>query len=337
MGRGYNQLSLDERITLAELHRAGRSIRQIASALHRQPSTIARELKRNAGTPSTGYRPDFAQQKTAARRWTGSMLDRNRDLREQVLGRLSQGWSPVQVAGRLERETGRAVISHETIYRFIYAQLIRTNKVAWRLYLPRGKTRRGLRPGRGGSPALHIKQRISIDQRPLSVGDRQEPGHWEADFMLFSKQGQSVMVLHERTSRMTALVRPQNRLAEPTAQRLAQMLEPLPSPLRRSLTFDNGTEFAYHYRLRTSLGMDTYFCDPHAPWQKGGVENAIGRLRRWLPRKTDLENLSSDDITKTAQIYNHTPRKCLDFQTPAEVFSKLLHFKCESTPRPPPG
>jgi IS30 family transposase len=331
MGQSYSQLSLEERIRIAELHREGRSNAQIAAALGRSPSSIGRELNRNTGSQPAGYRPDYAQQLTAARRWSGSKLDRDAALREQVLTRLSWGWSPVQVAGRLERELGQAVISHETIYRFIHAQIRRTNDFAWRRYLPRAKFKRGLRPGKGGSPALHIKYRISIDKRPASVADRAQPGHWEADFMLFSKYGQQALVLHERTSRVTALVKSPNRLAEPTAQRLIDMLGPLPRRSRRSLTIDNGTEFACHYKIGQTLRTPTFFCDPHSPWQKGGVENAIGRLRRWLPRKTNLDTLSPDHFTRLAQAYNHTPRKCLDFQTPAEVFSKLLHFKCEST------
>jgi IS30 family transposase len=155
--------------------------------------------------------------------------------------------------------------------------------------------------------------------------------------MLFSKYGQCALVLHERTSRLTAIAKTPTRQAEPTAAQLAQLLEPLPPDLRRTLTFDNGTEFAAHWRLASQLGLKTYFCDPHAPWQKGGVENAIGRLRRFLPRKTDLDELRPDHLIQLARAYNHTPRQCLDFQTPAEVFSKLLHFKCESTSQPSPG
>lgn len=337
MGQSYNQFSLEERIRLAELHREGRSNGQIAAALGRSTSSIGRELKRNAGSQPAGYRPDYAQQLTAARRWSGSKLDRDAGLREQVLTRLEWGWSPVQTAGRLKRELGKAVISHETIYRFIHAQIRRHNDFAWRRYLPKAKFRRGLRPGKGGSPAMLIKHRISIDNRPHAADDRAQPGHWEADFMLFSKYGQQALVLHERTSRVTALLKTPNRLAEPTAQHLVDMLKPLPRRSRRSLTIDNGTEFACHYQLGQTLKTPTFFCDPHSPWQKGGVENAIGRFRRWLPRKTNLDTLTPDHFTRLAQAYNHTPRKCLDFQTPAEVFSKVLHFKCESTSRHSPG
>jgi len=331
MGTSYEQLTYEERWRIAELHRAGASQRKIAAALGRAPSSISRELKRNAGSQPAGYRPDFANELTKARRWTGSRLERDAALREGVLEGLANGASPAQVAGRLKREAGATVISSETIYRFIYAQAKRTNNGAWRLYLPRAKHRRGWRGKKGGSPASFIKHRTSLTKRSRKALDRQQPGHWEADFMLFSKYGQNLLVLHERATRFTTLVKTPNREAAPTAELLAALLGPLPSRLRRSLTFDNGTEFAEHHRLRERPGVKTYFCDPHAPWQKGGVENAIGRLRRFLPRKTDLDDLSAEQIHACIRAYNHTPRRCLDFRTPAEALSQVLHFKRDST------
>jgi IS30 family transposase len=335
MGDSYNQLSLEERCEIAELHRAGRSIRQIAAALHRAPSSIARELKRNTGTGprAAAYRPAYAEQQTKARRWSGARLDRDQVLRARVLELLAQRWSPEQVVGRLRREAGHTVIGCETIYRFVYDQMKRTNDGAWRHYLPRAKAKRGRRRKKGASPASFIKHRVSVHARPLEARDRQLAGHWEADFMLFARYGQSVLVLHERTSRLTALVRTDTRKAEPTAVLIGQLLAPLPPDLRLSLTFDNGTEFAEHHRL----AIPTFFCDPHAPWQKGGVENAVGRIRRWLPRRTNLEDLDPNEIFQAAWAYNHTPRRCLDFLTPAEVFSRVLHFERESTSRPSPG
>jgi IS30 family transposase len=155
--------------------------------------------------------------------------------------------------------------------------------------------------------------------------------------MLFSKAGQAVLIAHERCSRITLLVRPPSLKAEPTATALADILRPMPVHMRQTITFDNGTEFARHYRLTQQLGIDTYFCDTRSPWQKGGVENAIGRLRRSLPRSTNLDSLSSRTLDKLVARYNNTPRKCLGFQTPAEAFVKPLHFKCESTPGSGPG
>jgi len=149
--------------------------------------------------------------------------------------------------------------------------------------------------------------------------------------MLFGTYGQAVLTLHERSSRLIWILRQPNKAAAPVARNIQTLLTPLPQTLRQTITFDNGTEFAYHHRLRQPLGIQTFFCDPYAPWQKGGVENAIGRLRRRLPRKTDLATLPTEHLRQLALLYNYTPRKCLGYQTPAEVFSKALHFKCEST------
>ncbi len=330
MGRYYTQLGIEERCELARLHAQGASLRQIAATLDRAPSTIARELKRNASRQQ-GYRPTYAHEQARARRWRGTRLDRDAALRAQVLARLKRGQAPEQVAGRLAKEAGQPVISHETIYRFIYAQTTRTKTGAtWRHYLPQAKTKRGRRRRRR-SPAALIPGRRPLSERPATVTDRQTPGHWEADLMLFRTYGQAVLTVHERHSRLLLAVRPPGKAATPIAQALARLLGPLPAAWRQTVTFDNGTEFARHHRLH-ALGIETFFCDTHAPWQKGGVENAIGRLRRGLPRKTDLATLTDTRFTELVQLYNNTPRKCLDYRTPAEVFwNDVLHFKCEST------
>lgn len=252
----------------------------------------------------------------------------------QIAAAVVRGLSPEQIAGRLAREKGTSLISHETIYRFIYAQIRRTNDFSWRRYLPRGKAKRGFRGKKGGSPASFIHNRISIAERPPSAADRQSPGHWEADLMMFAKYGQTILALHERTSRLILARRPVNKTADLIAATLDEILALFPEALRQTITFDNGTEFARHWRL----DLKTFFCDPHSPWQKGGIENAIGRMRRSLPRKTDLNTIHTRQLNQLICAYNNTPRKCLDFQTPVELFmSQLLHFKCESTPRLSPG
>ena len=330
MGQRYEQLSLEERCTIARERQTGKTIRQIAAALDRAPSTVMRELRRNRGT-QVGYRPAYAEQQAKSRRWRGSRLLRRPALQAEVLQWLGQGWSPAQVAGRLKRENRATVISHESIYRFIDSQIRRTQDYSWRHYLPRAKSKRGWRGRKGGSPVDHIENRVSIDRRPAYIHKRRQLGHWEADLMLFAKYGQAVLVTHERRSRLLVVSRQPNKAAEPVAKNLTALFCSLPTPLRRTITFDNGTEFAYHYRLH-QLSMRTFFCDPHAPWQKGGIENAIGRMRRGLPRKTDLATLSEDRLLDLTRSYNHTPRKCLNYKTPAEVFChELLHLKCEST------
>jgi IS30 family transposase len=330
MGQSYEQLTFEERCEIARRREAGESIRKIAAGLDRSPSSISRELKRNDAS-GAGYRPAYAGDQARARRWRGSRMERDEDLQRQVLERLGLGWSPRQVAGRFAREAGDQIISYESIYRFIDAQIRRTKDYSWRLYLPRGKSKRGFRGRKGGSSALHIKHRISLDNRPLAAADRREPGHWESDFMAFTAYGQNLLVAQERTSRLLALRRQPTKHADPVAAALARWLKDLPPGLRKTITFDNGTEFASHAKLYDQLSIATFFCDPYSPWQKGGVENAIGRMRRYLPRKTNLNTLTPSQITAFARRYNHTPRQCLDFQTPAEAFLKVLHLECDST------
>ena len=272
--------------------------------------------------------PAYAQKQTAARRWSGARLDRNADLRERVLVLLSQGWSPEQVVGRLKREEGRTVIGCETIYRFIYAQLNRTKDGSWRHYLPRAKSKRGRRRKRGGSPALLIKHRVPVHERPAEALDRRQPGHWEADFMLFSAYGQSVLVLHERTSRLTTFVRTTNRKAEPTAHLLSQLLEPLPRDLKLTLTFDNGTEFAEHHRL-----------DHRHLLLRPACALAEGRCRKRRRRLSPLP-AKTNSISRQPRPGASSPRPPAPTTTPLEdawtsrprslVFSKALHLADEN-------
>jgi IS30 family transposase len=326
MGQYYGQLSLDERIEIYRLLADGISLQKIAKTLGRAASTISRELERNSKrtrTWSGGYKPARAHQLAERRRrWNCRFkLARQPDLRELVKNGLAMGYSPEQIAGRLALENGRTIISPESIYRYIYHRS--AQKDYWHRLLPRRKARRG-RPGRkGGSPANLIKHRRPITHRPTDVADRATAGHWEADFMLFSKYGQGLLVLHERTTRFTIVDRAANRKAVLTADRITRRLRDIPASLRKTISFDNGTEFAEHHRLHDTLGVQTFFCDPHSPWQKGGVENSIGRLRRPFPRKTDLDTLSTFAIARHVRHLNNTPRKCLGYRTPAEAFSIL--------------
>ena len=337
MGKHYGHISISERCEVARLQAAGHGIREIAAALDRAPSTVSRELRRNA-TKTKGYDPEEAQARARARRWTGSRLDRDDALRERVLSLLKHGWSPEQISGHLEREAGHPVISPESIYRFVYSQISREKNYDWRQLLPRRKSKRGWRGRKGGSSAVTIAKRRSIAERPPEAADRQTPGHWEADLMLFQRHSQAVLALHERCTRLLIAMRLPGKGADHIASLMTQLLEVLPPPMRQSVTFDNGTEFARHYRLH-DLGIQTYFCDTYSPWQKGGVENAIGRMRRFLHRKTDLAALDDHHFNLLVQMYNNTPRKCLDYRTPAAVFEEIignqvLHLKCEfSFPR----
>ena len=233
MGKRYGHVTIEERCEIARLQAEGRSIRQIAAGLDRSPSTVARELKRN-GSRTGGYKPSYADQQARARRWHGSRMERDDTLRERVLSHLAQGWSPEQVAGRLKLEADRVVISHESIYRFIYGQLARTQDYGWRHYLPRGKSKRGWRGRRGGSPASFMAKRRPIAERSQSAADRRTPGHWEADLMLFKTYGHAVLTMHERHSRILIAVRPPGKASSPIAGAMSQLLGQLPPDWRRT-------------------------------------------------------------------------------------------------------
>ena len=259
-------------------------------------------------------------------------MARQPDLRDRVRQLLAMGWSPEQIAGRLALEDASMRISHESIYRFIYHRVAQNDY--WHRLLPNRKNRRGRLKRGGVSPLLHMKRRISIHERPAEVDDRRNPGHWEADLMCFTKRNQAVLVVHERSSRILLAARQTTKAAPVVLGRITRFLAQLPAELRRTMTFDNGTEFALHYKLGDTLGIKTFFCDPRAPWQKGGVENAILRLRRRLPRKSDLAAISARQLERIIANYNATPRRCLGFRTPAEVFWDILnplHFNRETT------
>ena len=331
MGRTYRQLTLEERCTLARLYGEGQAIRQIAAIMGRSASTISREVRRNMGA-QVGYKPVYADELRWARRWQGSRMERQPELRKLVLDRLAMGWSPEQVAGRLAHEQSSLRISHESIYRFIYAQITRHNDYSWRHYLPRSKSKRGWirRPHR---LIEQIKDRVPIGNRPQYIEKRRQMGHWEADLLHPRKAGAVILVNVERVSRFVLMAKQSGKHAQPIASQLAIWFAGMPATLRRTLTQDNGPEFFLHHQLKP-LGIKTYFCNPHSPWQKGTVENMNARLRRYIPRGTDPETFSNEDLQAIAHRFNHTPRKCLGFKTPAELFYKNinpLHFECEST------
>ena len=327
MGTKYDQLSDGERKAIGRLHAAGRSRRQIAKLLDRDPSTISRELRRNSlpsrDWPAGQYDAARAIElvKRRRRRARGHKLARQPALRDRVRDGLAMGWSPEQIAGRLALEHARTIISHESIYRFVYHRT--AQKDYWNRLLPRRKHRRG-RPGRRGGSSVHfIRHRVSIRARSNAANARAEPGHWEGDLMLFRTRGHGVLAVLERVSRLVRILPQPSKTARRVRAGLARLLRPIPARLRRSIAFDNGSEFALHHQLATRLRLQTFFCDPHAPWQKGAIENAIGRLRRSLPRHANPAALTPRQLADLASRYNRTPRKCLAFRTPEEVFQSL--------------
>jgi transposase, IS30 family len=321
--RGYKQLSYDERVKLAKLRQSESSITEIASALGRSKSTISRELRRNQAPPGE-YWPDTAQKLAHERCQRMCRLDKDEGLRTFVLNQIQcHYWTPEQISGWLKhRQKELKPISHESIYAWLYQEGQKKDKL-WK-FLPRHKSKRGLRKYRG-TGVERIPHRVSIHERPAHIQKRRAFGHWEGDLMSFMKNTQHMVVLQERKSRFILSSLLTGKKACHTVAVITRLLEKLPLKARRSITLDNGGEFAAHTTLTTALGMQSFFCDPYASWQKGGVENDNGRLRRDLPRKTNILALSQEDFNETIQNYNTTPRKCLGWLTPLEAFTKNLN------------
>jgi transposase, IS30 family len=199
-------------------------------------------------------------------------------------------------------------ISHESIYRFAY-HLVSANKdFSWTGMFARRKSRRG-RPCRLSRSSVDtIKYRVSIHDRPASVASRKAFGHWETDLMAFAQNKQNILVMIERKSRRIIARKLPNKKSEILYEHLHISLKHIPAKLRRSITYDNGTKFALHHKVNEALNMKSYFCDTHSPWQKGGVENVIGRLRKPLPQGTNLAAISQDRLDSIVQKKRHAPK-----------------------------
>ena len=322
----YRPFTLEERRTLFRLLNARLPIQEIAGQLGRHRSTIYREIARNEFREVKqyrGYYPVTAEDNARRRRRRQRKLVRDAHLRTHVVEKLKLCWSPEQIAGRLKiaGEDGR--LCHETIYQFVYSPEGRALELHRHLLRARRLRRRRF----GRKPrSLKIPPERTIAQRPAEIGQRQAIGHWEADLLIFRRaHGQANLTsLVERRSRLTRLVPNHSRRSGQVIGAIGQTLAELPPAARQSITFDRGSEFLGYDALTRSHGIEAYFCDPHAPWQKGSIENTNGRLRRFLPGELDPSTLTPDHLREIKRQMNDTPRKCLGFRTPHEAFAAAL-------------
>lgn len=320
-------LSFAEREEIAALRSAGQGVREIAGALGRSPATISRELVRNSGW--TGYRASGAQARAdqQARRPKVAKLADNPRLREHVQDQLQQKLSPAQIAGRLPMlfpDDLEMRVSHETIYQSLYVQSRGALKRDLTQHLRTGRALR--RPRRkDGERQTRIPGMVNIAQRPAEAEDRAVPGHWEGDLITGAANKSAIGTLVERSTGFVLLLHlPGRHGALEVEQAMITAMAGLPDTLRRTLTWDQGSEMANHARIADATGLDVYFCDPHSPWQRGSNENTNGLLRQYFPKSTDLSVYPADYLAYVAAQLNNRPRKRHGFQTPAEVLDKLL-------------
>lgn len=319
----YKQIGLEERkmIYLGKLE--GKSNGQIAHLLGRPSSTIGRELARNRAA-DLGYLPDTAQAMTAQRKANhGLKLDRYPETKRHTIEKLKIGWSPEAIAGRIKLEGTSLGVCAESIYQFVYSN----EGMALKLhqYLLKGRPKRGLVYGRKARQGRGLVDRTSIDLRPEAANTREEFGHLEGDLTFFKgSQSSNIAVVVERKSRIVRLIKNSCKKALIVNKNLFNNLAQLPKEARKSITFDNGKEFAKHTLLKRGLGMQTFFCDPHSPWQKGQVERTNAQLHRFIPKKTNLNDITEEALREIQDSVNNIPRKCLGFKTPMEVFNECI-------------
>jgi IS30 family transposase len=325
--RSPYRLSLEDRELIARGLARGDSFRQIARWVGCAPSSISREIAAHGGRPVyDALRADIAAW-AAARRPKVCRLATHRPLRRRVAALLRQQWSPRQISERLREDhphQPECHVSHETIYRSLYIQsrnvlkqeLTQELRRRRRVRVARTATRKG--QGRG-----QIVDAISISERPAEAADRAVPGHWEGD--LIAGRGNSyIATLVERATRFVILVKVPSKETTAVIPALIRQIKRLPTHLKRSLTWDRGTELAHHRVFSVATGVQVYFCDPQSPWQRGSNENTNGLLRQYFPRKLDLSTFTQRQLDAVADRLNGRPRETLGWKTPAEVIQQVL-------------
>lgn len=319
-------LSLEDRCAIAVGLGAGESYRRIGERLGRPASTVKREVDRNGGRD--GYAPAAAHERAheQARRAKPTKLSTNPRLLAEVVKRLERLDSPEQISGRLrlEHPTDSSMwVSHETIYKSLFVQgrgelrneLIRCLRSGRAARKPRGPVARG-----GG-----ITDKIMITERPAEIEDRALPGHHEGDLIIGARNASAVGTLVERSTRYLTLVPLRDGYrAEQVRDALVTAVGAIPADLMRSITWDQGSEMQQHAQFTVDTGIPVYFCEPYKPWQRGTNENTNGLIRQFLPKGTDLSQVTVDELKAIQDNLNNRPRKSLGFRTPNEAFTELV-------------
>jgi len=315
MGKKYTHFVKTDRLAISILLKKGFSLREIAGEIGKSHSSLSREIKRNSVKGQ--YHPFKANHKARTKRryskYQGMKIVKNNDLRRYIDSRLKDFWTPESIAGRLKlKNDGKTVVSFKSIYKYLYSVHGQTlcNYLPHRRIKPKPR-RKKKKDGRG-----QIKNRVSIRLRPEIVDKRGRFGDFEGDTAGKPKfMPQTLSVLVERQS-LFLLVKKVQKLKY-AVDGFKEMLNPYQN-IVRSVTLDNGFENHRHGELNTNV----FFCDPYCSWQKGLVENTIGRLRRFIPKKYNLKNLSNSRLTAIVNLMNNTPRKRLNYATPAEIFKE---------------
>ena len=326
MGKQYRHLSSEERAVIQIEHGNGSSLRAIAQRLGRSVATVSRELARNRRDDGARYEATAAASAYRSRRLRcvrRRKLVEGQWLYQHVHDRLVyRRWSPQQIAAKLRDmypDDPARQVSHETIYAAIYAQPRGSLKQSLIEALRQGKPRRGVRRTTAVSAGF-VPEQLRIAHRPEEIATRLVPGHWEGDFIKGAYNRSAVGTVVERKTRFVV----DGCTAQAALEGFTRQMKKLPAFLRESLTYDNGSEMACHAELSKRLKLDIWFCDPHAPWQRGSNENTNGLLRQFLPKGADLSQVSQTQLNDIARLMNGRPRKTLNWKTPEEAMAKEM-------------
>jgi len=327
-------LTLEDREDISRGLAKGLENKDIAASIERDESVVSREITRHGGREAyRAWKADAGARESRSRP-KERKIDAHPELRERVVGDMKKGWSPEQISGRIRYEGGRGEtgmsVSHEAIYTWIYAQpkgeLARAGIV-----LRTGRDERKPR-GRKKSPGAKIVGMRLIDDRPAEAAGRQVPGHWEGD-LIIGKGGKSAMgTLVERVSRFLCPVAlPGGHDADSVKDALFDAVKDLPAHLRKSLTWDQGTEMARHAALTVAADLPVYFAHAHSPWERGTNENTNGLVREYFPKGTEITG-DTEYLWAVADSLNDRPRAILGFRKPSEVFAELMLQESEMPP-----
>lgn len=346
MSPHYRHLTLDDRIEIEKLLDHGHTHAEIARRVGVHRSTIGREVKKRSWQPERDHanlRPHLRNKLNTRnshdRLYLAGQAQLHADTRrarshqpyrltydpliDWVIGHLRRGWTPEEISGRLpldHPDDHRMRVSTETLYAWIYSPAQEHRQLPQ--YLARGQKKRRRIKGR----KVHterIKYRVSIHERPAVVATREEFGHWEADSVVGAHGTGGIHTMVERRSRYYLGVKLSQVAADPTLQAQLDMYRVLPAHAVKSVTADNGSEFAHHYKLADTIGVPTYFADPYSAYQRGSNEHFNGRLRKYLPKGTSFKDLTQEELDEYISEINNRPRKVLGWATPAEVFQEL--------------
>lgn len=330
--RRRRPLTAEDRAVIAALVHRRVSLREIGRILGRDVSVISREVARNRGPDGSYHGPVAHRAAHERRRRPKAFKLHDPTLCGSIETWIDDGWSPGLIAAMLRRQhphdtpaAKMARVSHETIYRALYVQTrgsLRQDLAAQLLTKRRARKPRGSVDGRGKSL---YREAFTISQRPAEAADRAVPGHWEGDLILGTGNTSAVGTLVERSTRFVILLHlPGRHDAESVAEAMIREMSQLPIHLRRSLTWDRGSELANYRDVEARLEMPVFFCDPHSPWQRGSNENTNRLLRFWLEKGTDLSTHTAEDLARIAATLNKRPRPTLELRTPAQALAELL-------------